>query len=340
MGKLYDRSVRVVLAFALTLAVSTACTSDLGRVAYKPPVSPVQRCMNLSGALEGPSEGEWGYTVRMSDIDKIADAGFDTIRLPVRWSAHAGKSGSYELDSDMLARTDEIIDYALAKDMNVILNVHHYHQIHHNPSKHERRLEGIWNQLAAHYAAYPDTLIFEVLNEPNTKMTVERTDALNKRIVASIRKTQTDRWILLATAEWGSLPGLIESQPPQDPRIMLSWHYYDPFSFTHQGAEFFKPTPPIGAEWGNEDDLARMTADFRAAAAFRDTHGMPLLLGEFGVFDAASVEERVKWISTVRHLSEANQFGWCHWGFSSNFQAYDQEKEAWIEPIRAALLGD
>lgn len=332
--------MRVVLAFALTLAVSAACVSDLGRVAYKPPVSPVQRCMNLSGALEGPSEGVWGYTVRMSDIDRIADAGFDTIRLPVRWSAHADHRRPYELDSDMLARTDEIIDHALAKGMKVILNVHHYHHIHHNPSRHERRLEGIWKQLVAHYAAYPDTLIFEVLNEPNTKMTVKRTDALNKRIVALIRKTQPDRWIILATAEWGSLTGLIESQPPIDPRIILSWHYYDPFSFTHQGAEFFKPTPPAGAEWGSEEDQARMAEDFRAAASFRDTHGMPLLLGEFGVFDAASVDERVKWISTVRHLSESNQFGWCHWGFSSNFRAYDPEKEAWIEPIRAALMDD
>tara|TARA_R110000796_G_scaffold23561_5_gene67384 strand:+ start:181 stop:1179 length:999 start_codon:yes stop_codon:yes gene_type:complete len=332
--------MRVVLAFALTLAVSAACVSDLGRVAYKPPVSPVQRCMNLSGALEGPSEGVWGYTVRMSDIDRIADAGFDTIRLPVRWSAHADHRRPYELDSDMLARTDEIIDHALAKGMKVILNVHHYHHIHHNPSRHERRLEGIWKQLAAHYAAYPDTLIFEVLNEPNTKMTVKRTDALNKRIVALIRKTQPDRWIILATAEWGSLTGLIESQPPHDPRIILSWHYYDPFSFTHQGVEFFKPTPPAGAEWGSEEDQARMAEDFRAAASFRDTHGMPLLLGEFGVFDAASVDERVKWISTVRHLSESNQFGWCHWGFSSNFRAYDPEKEAWIEPIRAALMDD
>lgn len=332
--------MRVVLAFALTLAVSAGCGSDLGHVAYKPPVSPVQRCMNLSNALEGPSEGEWGYTVRMSDIDKIADAGFDTVRLPVRWSAYAGRSGPYKLDKDMLARTDEIIDHALAKGLNVILTVHHYYEIHRQPARHERRLEGIWKQLAAHYAGYPDSLIFEVLNEPHAKMTVERTDALNRRVVALIRRSQPDRWIILATAEWGALPGLVESQPPYDPRIILSWHYYDPFSFSHQGAKFRKPTPPIGAQWGSEDDLAIMASDFRAAATFRDTHGMPLLLGEFGVYDAASIEERVRWISTVRHLSEANQFGWCHWGFSANFRAYDPEKEAWIEPIRAALLGD
>jgi endoglucanase len=296
--------------------------------------------MNLSSALEASYEGEWGYTIRNEDIDRLKEAGFDTIRLPVRWSAHAGRWGRYKLNKDLLARTDAIIDYAMSRDMNVILNVHHYSELNSWPSRHERRLEGIWKQLAAHYENYPDGLIFEILNEPNGKMTVQRTDALNKRVVARIRKIQPDRWIVLATAEWGTLAGLLQSQPPSDPRIILSWHYYEPFVFTHQGAEFFQPTPPVGRNWGDAADVDRIANDFGLAAAFRDKHNLPLLLGEFGVFDAAPVEQRAKWIGRVRHLAEANRFGWCHWGLSSNFRSYDADKEAWIEPIRAALLDD
>ena len=331
---------RAVLALACALATSASSLSVADMATAAPPAPPIQRCMNLSGALEAAYEGEWGYTVRREDIDRLADAGFDTIRLPVRWSASAGNWGRYKLDRKMLARTDEIIDYALARDLKVILNVHHYYELNARPSRHERRLEAIWKQLAAHYESYPDTLIFEVLNEPNTMMTPQRTDSLNKRIVRKIRKTQPERWIILATAEWGSLEGLLQSHPPSDPRIILSWHYYEPFGFTHQGAEFFRPTPPVGTNWGDAADVDRIAMDFRQAAAFRDKHNLPLLLGEFGVFDAAPVEQRAKWIGSVRHLAEANRFGWCHWGLSSNFRSYDADKEAWIEPVRAALLDD
>jgi len=331
------RYAAVTLAWLLAASSTLSACSETASLHAE---SPIQRCMNMSGALEAPNEGEWGYTVRFEDIDRIKAAGFDTIRLPVKWSAHAGTRGRYKIEDHLLDRTDEIINYALSQDMNVILNVHHYYDLNMEPAKHERRLESIWKQLSKHYESYPDSLIFEVLNEPHTKMTPKRTDALNKRIVHSIRQSQPHRWIILATAEWGSLTGLLQSAPPADSRVILSWHYYDPFSFTHQGAEFFEPMPPVGTHWGTKAEIAVATADFERAATFRDLHDQPLLLGEFGAFDAAPMEDRVRWTRTVRKLAEENDFGWCHWGFSSNFRAYNPEKEAWIEPIRAALLDD
>jgi endoglucanase len=308
--------------------------------ARNPTAPPMQRCMNMSNALEAAWEGEWGYTVRFEDIDRLKAAGFDTIRLPVRWSAHAGNWGRYKLSKKMLKRTDAIIDHALAQDMKVILNVHHYYELNKEPSLHERRLEAIWRQLAEHYEGYPEELIFEVLNEPHGKMTPERTDSLNKRIVSHIRKSQPMRWIVLATPDWATLNGLLSSTPPKASRIILSWHYYEPFNFTHQGARFFKPTPPVGTAWGSDADMQRLTEDFRKAVEYRDTYKLPLLIGEFGAYDEAAVEDRARWIGAVRRLAEENDFGWCHWGLSSNFRVYDAEKEEWIEPIRAALLDD
>lgn len=48
------------------------------------------RCVNLGNALEAPNEGDWGYRIEPAHIRAIAAAGFDGIRLPVRWDAHAG----------------------------------------------------------------------------------------------------------------------------------------------------------------------------------------------------------------------------------------------------------
>lgn len=332
----------VKLSSGLMCALSLSACVALGADTIRRPAlpSPINRCMNLSDGLEAAYEGEWNYTVRLADIDMLAEAGFDTIRVPIRWSGHAGRSKPYTLEPVFLARVDKIINYALSKDLNVIINVHHYAELSSDPVRHGPRLQGIWKQLATHYKDYPDKLIFEVVNEPHDAMSMQRVDALNASIVRHIRKSQPQRWIILATGDWGSLNGLLSSSPPPGLRNILSWHYYEPFAFTHKQTWDGKAPPPPSRLWGSEDELARAKADFQKAAAFRDRMGHPLLLGEFGVFRDVPVAERAKWVRTVREEAEKNQFGWCHWGFSSNFRAYDADKEAWIEPIRAALLDD
>src|SRR5262245_51928059 len=49
------------------------------------------RGINLGNALEAPKEGEWGVKLKAEYFKTIKDAGFATVRLPVRWSNHADK---------------------------------------------------------------------------------------------------------------------------------------------------------------------------------------------------------------------------------------------------------
>ena len=81
--------------------------------------------MNLGSALEAYYEGEWGYTVRQADLVRLKEAGFDTVRLPIRWSAHAEETAPYPIDPEFLARVDEIVGWAEAIDLKIIVNVHH-----------------------------------------------------------------------------------------------------------------------------------------------------------------------------------------------------------------------
>jgi endoglucanase len=47
------------------------------------------RGINLGNALEAPKEGEWGMTLKAAYFQKIKDAGFNSVRIPIRWSSHA-----------------------------------------------------------------------------------------------------------------------------------------------------------------------------------------------------------------------------------------------------------
>lgn len=47
------------------------------------------RGVNLGNALEAPREGEWGMYLEAEYFALIAEAGFNAVRVPIKWSAHA-----------------------------------------------------------------------------------------------------------------------------------------------------------------------------------------------------------------------------------------------------------
>jgi len=323
---------------ALVWLAACGAPAPTGSDAIGPlPASPVQRCINLSNALEAPAEGDWGYTVREADLQKIAAAGFDTVRLPVKFSAHAGDAPPYRLDPAILRRVDEIVSQAGAAGLQIIVDVHHYDEINQDPGRHIPRLIEIWQQLSAHFDGAPNSVIFEILNEPHTQMTVARTDQLNQDVLAVIRERHPDRWVIVGSAQWGALDAWLEADMPQDPRLISTFHYYSPWEFTHQGAAWMDDPPSFGRVWGTEADLLQMERDFGEAQRKAQIDGLPVLVGEFGVYRGVGMSERSDWIEAVRSSVEQSGFGWCHWGFAADFGAYDPDTEAWVPEIMSAL---
>ncbi|MEM7458717.1 MAG: glycoside hydrolase family 5 protein [Pseudomonadota bacterium] len=299
--------------------------------------APISRCMNLGSALEAPSEGEWGYVVRRVDLVRLKDAGFETIRLPVRWSVHTGLDAPYTIDAAFLARVDEIMGWAEEIGLQIIINVHHYDAMNEDPETHEPRLEAIWDQLSTHFVGAPETVIFETINEPHTKMTTARTDALNKRLLARLRREHPDRWIILGTAFWGNLNALEESRPDYDPRVMLTYHDYSPFEFTHQGASWTDQTE-TGVRWGTQDDVEAMVRELDKALEVQIRTRMPVFVGEFGVYEGVPIEQRARWTRAMRTGLENRGLGWCYWDFAGSLKVYDVETEAWLPEVKSALL--
>ena len=319
-------------------ANAMARSDKLSRTLPPPLETPVKACINLGGALEAPVEGQWGYEVRNQDLTRIARAGFDTVRLPVAWSEHTDTDAPYTISAEFLARTDDIIKAALEQELNIILNVHHYYKLMHNPDEHEDRLDAIWTQLSAHYEGWPENLMFEFLNEPHRRMTSDRVDAMNDRLLEIIRPRHPKRHVVLSGGRWGSLEGMMESNPPDDPYVITSFHYYNPHKFTHQGASFDPKAGPMGQVWGSEQERIELESVMAAAAHFRLRTGTPVFLGEFGVYADVPEQQRAEWTREVRLAAEAQQIGWCYFDWATTFRIYDLDRERWVGPIRQALL--
>src|SRR5262249_1268032 len=130
--------------------------------------------MNFGNALEAPKEGDWGLKLEAGYFKIIKDAGFSTVRVPVKWSAHAAKNSPYTIDAEFAKRIDWVLDQAEANKLNVILNVHHYDEMDKDPDKHLPRLVALWEQIAARYKDRPTPRAFELLAEPHDKLIDEQ----------------------------------------------------------------------------------------------------------------------------------------------------------------------
>lgn len=323
------------------------------------PASPVNACINLGGSLEAPASSApayWGLQVEASDLAVIANAGFDTIRLPVKWSDYTSNNSPYTIDPAFFNTVDTIIDWAFDNELKVVLDVHHYDELYEETDAHQDRFIAMWEQIAEHYKDWWDeNLIFEIINEPydenrdGSGMTITRTDAINRLALAKIRESNPDRWVVLGTGQFGGMDGLRLSTPPDDAKTILSLHYYDPFEFTHQGAEFTDIPAPLGATWGSDADRVNLDRDFNLAESLRHQFGKPLLIGEFGVVhdgnsdgigDPIIVPEarRAPWTAAVRAEAEARGMGWCYWDYATSFKAYQKDQNMWFPQIRNAFF--
>jgi hypothetical protein len=189
-----------------------------------------------------------GLTVQPDFFLRVAEAGFDHIRLPVSWTYHADLEAPYLVDETFFERVDEILEMAEAIGVQVILNDHHHDSLDADPPAESARFLAIWNQIATRYADRGDWLHFEILNEPHGVFSElpELWNELQADALAVIRQTNPTRKILIEPVGYSSISRLDEMVVPDDPNLITSVHFYEPFPFTHQGATWASPTPPVG----------------------------------------------------------------------------------------------
>ncbi len=222
--------------------------------------------VNFGSALEAPNEGEWGVPVSAPTIDAVAAQGFGTVRLPVRWSGHAGADAPFTIDAAFFARVDTVIDALLARDLVVVVDVHHYEDIMNDPGGQAERFLALWRQISTHYAGRSPKLWFELLNEPHTKVTGDVWNALGRDALAVVRETNPKRIVVIGPVELDSADHLAALDLPTDPYLMSTIHYYGPIEFTHAGASWIP-----GGQWTVRWSASNVDGDRvrppRAAAA-------------------------------------------------------------------------
>lgn len=298
------------------------------------------RGINLGNALEAPQEGEWGVVLQPEYFKTIKAAGFDSVRIPVRWMAHAGDSAPYTIDPVFLARVDWAVQQAVENGLVTVVNIHFFDPPEADPRMQKDRYLAIWTQIAEHFKDAPETVFFELLNEPNGALT-QYWNEFAADAIQVVRKSNPDRILVVGSGSWNDIPGLFNLQlPDNDRRIIVTAHYYSPMQFTHQGADWVKGSDAwMGTVWkGNKEDQEAVIRDFNIASNWSRMNSRPIFLGEFGAYSKADMESRVRWTTFVASQADARGWSRAYWEFCAGFGAYDKDAGAWREPLLKALM--
>ena len=330
----------IVLGAAALAACSPEARSQAQRGDLIPPPFPMRRGVNLGNALEAPNEGDWGYTIELPHLDAIRDAGFDGVRLPVRWDAHAGSTPPYAFGGDFWRRIDEIVEHALGLGLTLQLDMHHYERLISEPARQRDRFLGMWSGIAHHFRGAPAGLILEPFNEPNgANWGNGALMDLQRDVVEVIRDRDATRLIVLGPGNWQNIDALRDWRPPQGENIAVSVHYYEPHAFTHQGAEWLGADAPVfGRDWGTVSDFRRVREHIEAAARWGRERGHALQLGEFGVNRVVPAQQRLLWTRAVREACEDSELAWCVWDFAGAFPVWDRDNAQMLPEMQEALF--
>ncbi len=329
------------LASALMLfgtPLTAQASDDVRSISAEDQVAAMKRGVNIVGYDPYWNEGKPNaYEDR--HFKALHDAGFSTVRVVIFTFQHLRPDGN--LDPKWLAKLDWVIDEALKYQLNVIVDEHDSDECTKDQDTCLTRLKAVWAQLSERYRDKPDTVMFELLNEPHRAQDAAVWNAMIPELLAVIRKDNPKRNIVVGAAPWNTPDALKDLVLPENDRhLIATFHYYEPAAFTLQGAKWASPADAAGHDipFGTPEELARISQAFDAVANWGKAHHRPILLGEFGTYETAPMASRVVWTNAVARAAEAHGFAWAYWQFSYDFILYDFNTQSFVKPILNALI--
>ena len=325
----------------LAAGVAVSSMAQLGAQAAEPRGLPIGPCINVGNTLEVPKADEPGDgAVTAADFQRIRAAGFDTVRLPVRWDDRSQGTAPYTVELAWLNQVQATIDMALAAGLKVILNSHHFQPIHKDPLAVQPWHTAAWAQIAPRFKDYPaDRLWFELENEPHDKFDDSNLRQVLDPALAAVRKSNPTRPVMIGGQKWSGLASLETLSLPNDPNVYPTFHYYDPFDFTHQGASWVAPNiPPPGRLFGTQVDARQLEADVAKVKAYAARTGLMPFMGESGAYEKyIPLAQRVAYTKAIRDAFVPAGIPVCQWAYKNTFPFWDKASGKWIPGLRGAL---
>jgi endoglucanase len=330
--------------------------------------APFNRGVNLTGWFEIwqkgiPDLNKYTY----QDFLNLKELGVDVIRLPVHFNMMLKDEKSGQVEDIVWDYLDKACDWAEELKIHLIIDNHSFNSGKYPSAKTvEKHLQQLWPQIAKRYKDRSQYILYEILNEP--QISHGDWSKIQNEIVTLIRKFDKKHTIIVTGADWGGREGLLKLKPLSDKNLIYSFHYYDPFFFTHQGASWCddavsalknipfpynqEKMPELeGAAKGSyleynfknqyplESSEEFMRKNLQTVVDFSIKNNVPVYVGEFGVYDYVSpVEDRNVWFETVGKLFQELGLPYTVWGYDSSFSFFEKDKHTYPDDLNPRIL--
>ncbi len=313
---------------------------------------PFQRGVNLTGWFQAGSAQQIQfsrYTKR--DFEQIQSLGCDVIRLPINLHYMTSGAPNYTVDPLFYDFLDQVIDWSEALEMHLILDNHTFDPAESTDPKIGEVLMKVWPQVAERYRNRSEYLYYEVLNEPHG-IADEVWNQIQGDVIQAIRAVDSKHTIIVGPANWNSYHNLDEMPEYKDDNLIYTFHFYDPFIFTHQGATWVSPSmqplsqvpfpyqanqmpefpSSLHGSWiefsfnnyAQEGRVETVRSLIEIAVRFKQERQVPVFCGEFGVYIPNSDDSsRVFWYETVRQALEEHDIPWTSWDYHGGFGLFE-----------------
>ncbi|MGK7395663.1 MAG: cellulase family glycosylhydrolase [Candidatus Cyclobacteriaceae bacterium M3_2C_046] len=314
---------------------------------------PFHKGVNLTNWFQAPSAQQVQFTrFTKQDFINIKSLGCDVIRLPINLHYMTDGSPEYSIDPLFYEFMDQVVEWAEELEIHLILDNHTFDPAVDTSPDVEPILIAVWSQLAAHYQDRSDFLYYEILNEPHG-ITDQEWGSIQGKVISAIRQADQKHTIIVGGAGWNSFYNLQYLPHYQDDNLIYTFHFYDPFLFTHQGASWVNPSlvplsgmpfpyqaeamPGLPAEhegtwieneyynYHQKGTVEHLKELIDIAVAFREARNVPVFCGEFGVYMPNSpASDRVYWYQEVSQYLTDQNIPWTSWDYTGGFGIFEE----------------
>jgi len=351
------RLIAQLAVLALTVSILPSCQRT--EAGFE-----IHHGINISNAFH-VTVGSDDCTFHPEEVDSIAAAGFDFVRIPIDEKVFFAED--LQPVEPRFAILRQAIDQCLSYGIRVVLDLHVLRShsflndsgnaLFSDESAQERFCD-IWRQISAHVGDYPTAMVaYELLNEAVAD-TDEQWNAVFNMALRTVRSLEPERMVILSPNKWQAVSRIKNMDIPADEHhAMISFHFYTPMMLSHYGASW---TGYRDVDWQvhypgqmvADEDLELVPERFRreAMTVFNKekleeyilegveaakAKGLPLYLGEFGVIADAPLEDAVRWYKDVIDICDKYAIPHSAWAYSGRgFGTFDKpEKKAAVVPV-------
>lgn len=314
---------------------------------------PFTKGVNLTTWFQASSPRQIQFSkYTKKDFERIKSLGCDVIRLPINLHAMTNGEPDYILDPLFLEFLDEVVNWSEELQLHLILDNHTFDPASNTDPAIGSVLVKVWTQMAGHFKERSSYLYYEVLNEPHG-IDDALWGSIQQNVIDAIRSVDTEHYIVVGGAGWNSYNNLDELPLYADNKLIYTFHFYDPFVFTHQGASWTDPSmePLSGVpfpyrsadmpstpnalkgtwiesamnSYASDGTLAKVKSLIDIAANFKNQRDVPVYCGEFGVYiPNSNNNDRVYWYDEVRQYLEEKNIPWTTWDYQGGFGLFEK----------------